>query len=154
MIQESYGDAEVILGLATGGIPIGMLVADKLKKPFGYVRSKAKEHGATRVIEGGDYSEKKAILIEDLVNQGASLEKALINLEDEKIQTMACLCVISYESKQASQISLQYKTPIQYLASAKDIADYAYSHKKISSAQKESFDSWLNDAQSWSKNYP
>ena len=37
-IKKRYEDYDVIAGVATGAIGIGMLVANKLNKPFVYVR--------------------------------------------------------------------------------------------------------------------
>ena len=44
-IKKRYEDYDVIAGVATGAIGIGMLVADKLNKPFVYVRADRKKHG-------------------------------------------------------------------------------------------------------------
>ena len=52
LIKELYPDAELIAGVATGAISHGALVADKMKLPFIYVRSEAKEHGLGNQIEG------------------------------------------------------------------------------------------------------
>lgn len=41
-IEELYGKPDVIAGVATGAIGIGMLVADYLNVPFVYVRPESK----------------------------------------------------------------------------------------------------------------
>ena len=45
VIQEIYGDVDVIAGVATGAIANGALVAEQLGKPFVYVRPDKKKHG-------------------------------------------------------------------------------------------------------------
>jgi len=52
VITEKFGDFDVIAGVATGGIPQGVLVAQDLGKPFVYVRPEEKKHGLTNQIEG------------------------------------------------------------------------------------------------------
>ena len=47
-----YEKVEVIAGVATAGIPQGVLVADILNLPFIYVRSQNKSHGMKNLIEG------------------------------------------------------------------------------------------------------
>ena len=42
--KSHFQKANVIAGVATGGIPHGALLADKLKLPFVYIRSSAKKH--------------------------------------------------------------------------------------------------------------
>ena len=44
-IEEKYGKPDIIAGVATGGIPQGVLVAEELELPFVYVRPAAKGHG-------------------------------------------------------------------------------------------------------------
>ena len=51
-IEELYGKPDVIAGVATGAIGIGMLVADYMNLPFVYVRPEAKGHGRN-VGKGG-----------------------------------------------------------------------------------------------------
>ena len=50
IINEYYGDVDVIAGVATGGIAQGALVAQELGKPFVYVRSEEKKHGLTSMV--------------------------------------------------------------------------------------------------------
>ena len=52
LIKEKYPDAEVIAGTATAGIPHAAWIADILGLPMVYIRSKAKDHGTGRKIEG------------------------------------------------------------------------------------------------------
>ena len=52
IVAELYPEAEAVAGVATGAIAQGALVADALGLPFAYVRSKAKDHGMTNLIEG------------------------------------------------------------------------------------------------------
>ena len=51
-VELLYGKPDVIAGVATGAIGIGMLVADYLGLPFIYVRPEAKSHGRQNQIEG------------------------------------------------------------------------------------------------------
>ena len=52
IVLEKYGKPDVIAGVATGAIAIGMLVAQELEVPFVYVRPEAKKHGRQNQIEG------------------------------------------------------------------------------------------------------
>lgn len=52
LIAEKYPQAEVLAGVATGAIAHGALVAEKMGKPFIYVRSAPKSHGLTNQVEG------------------------------------------------------------------------------------------------------
>ena len=52
IIKRDYPETEVIAGVATAGIPHAAWVAAELHLPLIYVRSKPKDHGAGRQIEG------------------------------------------------------------------------------------------------------
>ena len=56
LIEQEYGKPDVIAGVATGAIAIGVLVAQYLNLPFIYVRPEPKSHGRKNQIEG--YLEK------------------------------------------------------------------------------------------------
>ena len=62
IINEYYGDVDVIAGVATGGIAQGALVAQELGKPFVYVRSEEKKHGLTNQIEGEIHSGQTVVV--------------------------------------------------------------------------------------------
>ena len=51
-IAQEHSDPLIIAGVATGAIGIAMLVADKLKLPFIYIRPEPKKHGQKNQIEG------------------------------------------------------------------------------------------------------
>ncbi len=71
-INELYPQVELIAGVATGAIAHGALAADKLGKPFIYVRSEAKEHGLGNQIEGFYEKGQKVVVVEDLISTGGS----------------------------------------------------------------------------------
>ena len=52
VINEQFGKPDVIAGVATGGIAQGALIAQDMGLPFVYVRSEAKKHGMTNMVEG------------------------------------------------------------------------------------------------------
>lgn len=52
LIRENYPEVEVIAGTATAGIPHAAWIAAELDLPLVYVRSKPKDHGRGKQIEG------------------------------------------------------------------------------------------------------
>ena len=72
LIDDEFGDTDVIAGVATAGIPHGALVADVLNLPFVYVRDKPKGHGLENQIEGKLEPGQRVFVIEDLISTGGS----------------------------------------------------------------------------------
>ncbi len=63
-LESLYGRPDVIAGVATGAIGIGILVAEYLGLPFIYVRPEAKSHGRQNKIEGHLESGQSVVVIE------------------------------------------------------------------------------------------
>ena len=77
IIKDKYNDTELIAGVATGAIGIGILVAQKLDLPFIYVRPEAKKHGRKNQIEGKISQNQKVIVIEETGIKNLSIVKPL-----------------------------------------------------------------------------
>lgn len=69
-VERHYGKPDVIAGVATGAIGIGILVADYLGLPFVYVRPEAKKHGRKNQIEGFLQKGQNVVVVEDLISSG------------------------------------------------------------------------------------
>ncbi|MBT4384752.1 orotate phosphoribosyltransferase [Candidatus Peregrinibacteria bacterium] len=76
-------DVDVIAGTATAGISWAAWVAEKMSKPMVYVRSKPKEHGAKKQVEGFVDNGAKVVMIEDLISTGGSSIRTVQALRDE-----------------------------------------------------------------------
>ncbi len=95
-IREEFAGAEVIAGVATGGIPQGTLVAERLKLPFIYVRSAPKSHGMENLIEGLIQPGKKVVVIEDLISTGGSSLKAVDALREAGFEVAGMCAIFTY----------------------------------------------------------
>ena len=94
--RREFEDVESIAGVATAGIPQGALLADALGLPFLYVRSKAKGHGMTNMIEGKVTVGQKVLVVEDLVSTGGSSLKAVQDLRDAGFDVVGMVAIFTY----------------------------------------------------------
>jgi len=95
-VENLYGKPDVIAGVATGAIGIGMLVADYLGLPFIYVRPEAKSHGRQNQIEGQLESGQKVVVIEDLISTGKSSLHAVDALNAAGANIKGMLAIFTY----------------------------------------------------------
>ena len=95
-VEELYGKPEVIAGVATGAIGIGILVADYLNLPFIYVRPAAKSHGRQNQIEGKLEPGQKVVVIEDLISTGKSSLHAVDALVEAGADIKGMLAIFTY----------------------------------------------------------
>ena len=85
LIEKDLGveKFERVAGIPTAGIPFASLVAYQLKKPFLYIRPKARLHGRERRIEGILMPGDRVLLVDDLITTGKSLRKAVAAIRAE-----------------------------------------------------------------------
>lgn len=100
---SELGEADVIVGTATAGIPHATLIADRLNKPSAYVRGSKKAHGTARQIEGASVTGKKVIVVEDLISTGGSSLNAVETLRDDGAEVLGVIAIFSYGIKGADK---------------------------------------------------
>lgn len=151
IIKKKYTDTQLVAGVATGGIGIGMLIAEKLDLPFVYVRPQAKKHGRKNQIEGLIKKNIKAIVIEDLISTGKSSLNAVDALKKEKVNVIGLISLFSYEledaKKNISKSGLNYCS----LSNFSDLMKIALSSNYINTKQKEEILKWRLNPQKWRK---
>ena len=149
IIKKKYNDTELVAGVATGGIGMGMLIAEKLDLPFVYVRPQAKKHGRKNQIEGLIKKNIKAIVIEDLISTGKSSLNAVDALKKEKVNVIGLISLFSYELEDAmkniSKSGLNYCS----LSNFSDLIKIALSTNYINTKQKEEIFKWRLNPQKW-----
>jgi orotate phosphoribosyltransferase len=95
-IRQSFGDAEVIAGTATAGIPHAAWVAELLELPMVYVRGSAKEHGKGKRVEGRPLRGERVALVEDAVSFGGSSLAAVEALAAENGKVVGVQAIFEY----------------------------------------------------------
>lgn len=95
-ITEKFEMPGLIAGVATGGIPQGALVAEKLDLPFAYVRTSKKDHGLTNLIEGRIEAGQKVVVVEDLVSTGSSSLEAVQALREAGCIVAGMVAIFTY----------------------------------------------------------
>ncbi len=96
LIREKFEHFDCIAGVATGGIPHGVLVADILQLPFVYVRSDKKEHGLGNLIEGVVKPGWKILVVEDLISTGQSSLSAVERVRQSGCSVIGMIAIFTY----------------------------------------------------------
>jgi orotate phosphoribosyltransferase len=95
-ILDKFGKPDVIAGVATGAIGIGMLVAEALDVPFVYVRPEAKKHGRQNQVEGFLQKGQTVVVVEDLISTGGSSLMAVEALRNEGAIVKGMAAIFTY----------------------------------------------------------
>ncbi|MBP7184318.1 MAG: orotate phosphoribosyltransferase [Saprospiraceae bacterium] len=133
---------DVIAGVATAGIPHGVLVADVLGLPFIYVRDKAKEHGKQNIIEGAYKENQKVVVIEDLISTGKSSIKTVETLRQVGLNVLEVMSIFSYELAVASRNFEAINCPYSSLSRFSILSEVALENKYISEKEYSELIYW------------
>ena len=86
-IEESIGldNFDSIVSVPTGGLVIASALAIETVKPLIYVRSKPKDYGTLKMIEGKIHQGMTVLMIDDVATTGGSVVNAIKSLKDADI---------------------------------------------------------------------
>jgi len=150
-IENLYGRADVIAGVATGAIGIGMLVAEYLGLPFIYVRPEPKSHGRKNQIEGKLDEGQKVVVVEDLISTGKSSLNAVNALEEAGANVKGMLAIFSYGFQNASENFEQAGVELHTLSNYDFLLEVAQKTNYINQAEAELLEGWRKDPANWKK---
>lgn len=149
--MELYPEAEVVAGVATGAIAHGVLAADRMKKPFVYVRPKPKDHGTGSQIEGELAPGKKVVVIEDLISTGMSSLAAVKALRDAGADVLGMVAIFTYGFDLAAQRFAEENVKLDTLSCYSALVEVAGETGYISASAAASLHEWRANPSEWGK---
>ena len=149
IIKDKYKDTQLIAGVATGAIGIGILVAQKLDLPFIYVRPEAKKHGRKNQIEGKVLQNQKVIVIEDLVSTGMSSLNAVKALKDSKLKVLGMIAIFTYGFEISKINFANEKIDLDTLCDYSILLKKAVVTEYISNDNLKTLSAWNRDPENW-----
>lgn len=151
IVNEQFGDVDVVAGVATGGIAQGALVAQELGKPFVYVRSEEKKHGMTNQIEGEIKSGQSVVVIEDLVSTGKSSLIAVNALREKGCLVKGMVAIFSYNLDVAKNNFATAGVDLFTLTNYEKLIEVAQEQDYIKETAMESLAKWRENPEKWSE---
>ena len=149
LIQEEFGSVSVIAGVATAGIPQGVLVAQDLGLPFISVRAKAKEHGTGNLIEGEFTPGQRVIVVEDLISTGKSSLQAVQALREAGCEVAGLVGIFNYGFDAAEENFKNAKCRFLTLSNYSALIEYAAEHNFVSAEDLNILRKWRENPEAW-----
>ena len=141
-IKQKFSTVDYIAGVATGAIPHGMMVADKLELPFVYIRPEAKEHGRKNQIEGELKPNSNVIVIEDLISTGKSSIKAIEAVQKSGSKVIELISIFTYDFVDNKKFPIPYYSLCNYST----LIEFAIKKKMINATEKEILFKWQTES--------
>jgi orotate phosphoribosyltransferase len=151
-ILNEFGKPDVIAGVATGGIAQGALVAQEMGLPFVYVRSEAKKHGMTNMIEGIVEKGQSVVIIEDLVSTGGSSLKAVEALRGVGCEVKGMAAIFTYGFKVAKDNFKKANCKLITLSNYEMLIRQALQSRYITDKDLKSLQKWSENPAEWNNN--
>lgn len=149
LINNMYPEAEAIAGVATAGIPQGVLVADLLDLPFLYVRAKPKGHGMENLIEGKTTAGQKIVVVEDLISTGGSSLKASEALKAAGADVLGMVAIFTYGFPIAEKNFAEAAILLTCLSNYEQLIRQAVAQNYIKERDLAPLQAWRKDPGSW-----
>jgi orotate phosphoribosyltransferase len=149
LVQEEFGPVGCIAGVATAGIPQGVLIAQELGLPFIYVRSKPKEHGMGNLIEGEVLPGKRIVVVEDTISTGKSSLQAVEALRSAGYEVAGMVAIFDYGFDTAIENFKQAQCKFFTLSNYSALLKYAEEHQYILSADAAALRQWRENPAVW-----
>ena len=83
--QIGFDNFDTLASVPTGGLVIASALAIEIVKPLIYVRTKPKEHGTSKSIEGKIHEGMKVVMIDDVATTGGSVVNSIKLLKEAGI---------------------------------------------------------------------
>ena len=149
IILEKHGKPDVIAGVATGAIAIGVLVAQELGLPFVYVRPEPKKHGRMNQVEGYLNKGQNVIVIEDLISTGKSSLNAIEALKDCGVQIKGMVAIFDYGFDAAKKSFAKINLEVTSLSDYDNLIEQALEMNYVSQKHLKTLMAWRANPAEW-----
>ncbi len=151
LIETNDLQYDYLTGVATAGISHAAYLADRRKELFCYSRSKPKGHGKGKMVEGDVDHGARLLLVEDLINQGASIEQVILKLREQAYVVENTISIVNYNTPKSLEVMKNLKVECFSLISFQALADKALKLNIVDNEGHELLLEWNKDPVAWSE---
>jgi orotate phosphoribosyltransferase len=148
-IEKQFGKPDVIAGVATGAIGVGILVAESLGLPFVYVRPEPKKHGRQNQVEGFLQKGQNVVVVEDLISTGNSSLMAVEALRNEGANIKGMAAIFTYGFSVAEENFKNANIDLYTLSNYSNLLDLAVDKQYITEDDLTTLQEWSVTPSTW-----
>lgn len=148
-IEAQYGKPDVIAGVATGAIGIGILVAEYMGLPFVYVRPEPKKHGRQNQVEGFLQKGQSVVVVEDLISTGNSSLMAVEALKNEGAVVKGMVAIFTYGFDKATENFKNANVNLHTLSNYENLLELAMGKNYINENEYKTLQEWSKNPAEW-----
>ena len=131
-ITEDIGleNFESIVSVPTGGLVIASALAIETVKPLIYVRSKPKDYGTSKSVEGKIHDGMKVVMIDDVATTGGSVVNAIKSLTEVNVPVKDAYVIVD-RMEGADEALAELGVKMHSILNILQIAEVLYEQKMI-----------------------
>ena len=148
-IEKQFGKPDVIAGVATGAIGIGILVAESMGLPFVYVRPEPKKHGRQNQVEGFLQKGQNVVVVEDLISTGNSSLLAVEALKEAGANIKGMAAIFTYGFDVAEQNFKKANVELYTLSNYGNLLNLAVAKNYITEEEQQTLSEWNQSPSTW-----
>lgn len=148
-ISEQNIPFDIIAGVAVGGVPHSSALAYATGMPSVFVRTEAKQHGTSQLVEGGDVGGKRVLLIEDLITTGGSSLKGVDGLRNAGAHVDHLLAIVSYGFDISKEAFAKHAITPHTLTTFETILTLGVETGYFTSEQADTVRAWIASPYTW-----
>jgi len=148
-IEKQFGKPDVIAGVATGAIGIGVLVAESMGLPFVYVRPEPKKHGRKNQVEGFLQKGQNVVVVEDLISTGNSSLMAVEALREAGANVKGMAAIFTYGFGVAEENFKKANLDLYTLSNYQNLLNLAVAKKYITEEEQQTLKEWSLHPETW-----
>ena len=148
-IEKEFGKPDVIAGVATGAIGIGMLVAEYMGLPFVYVRPEPKKHGRQNQIEGFIQKGQNVVVVEDLISTGNSSLLAVDALKEAGANVKGMVAIFTYGFDVSVENFKKANVELYTLSNYDNLLELAVAKNYITEEEQHTLQEWRVSPSTW-----
>jgi orotate phosphoribosyltransferase len=149
-IEKKYGKPDVIAGVATGAIGLGILVAESMGLPFVYVRPEPKKHGRQNQVEGFLQKGQSVVVVEDLISTGNSSLLAVEALKEAGAVVKGMVAIFTYGFDVSTQNFQNAQVELNTLSNYPSLLNLAVAKNYITETEHQLLQDWSASPSTWS----
>ena len=104
-VRDHAPEADLLAGPELGAVPLAAVAAVESGLPYVIVRSRAKEYGTAKRLEGLHAPGQRVCVVEDVVTTGGALLSAVDALREAELDVLAAICVVDRQEGGAEAVA-------------------------------------------------
>ena len=142
--EINFDNFESIVSVPTGGLVIASALSIEIVKPLIYVRSKPKNYGTSKSVEGKIHDNMKAVMIDDVATTGGSVVGALKSLKEVNVKVTDAYVIVN-RMEGADKALEEQGVKMHSVLNILEITEILYQQKLIDKTTVEKVQNQINN---------